>query len=99
LVEPGINNDFEPKTVEGRFNQNNNLIKKAVYPKLRQYVEDCLQERMSDLLGTNLDLFGFYSQELAYICRNHSLSTWTPLSEEEVVAGTIVAQCSQPVSH
>jgi len=99
VPERGVDNDFDPKTVESRFSQNNSLIKSIIYSRLRQYVEGCPPERMSDLLGTSLDLFGFYSQELVYICKTHSLSTWTPLSEEEVVAGTIVAQCSQPVSH
>lgn len=44
-----------------------------------------------------LDIFDRYGDQLAYTCRNHSLAKWTPLTEEEVVAGTIVAKCSQPV--
>lgn len=45
-----------------------------------------------------LNIHAKYSEQLMHICTIHSLSKWTPLSEEEAVAGTIVAKTSQAVS-
>lgn len=44
-----------------------------------------------------LDIHSEYSEQLAYICKTHTLSPSIQLTEEEVVAGTIVAKSSQPV--
>lgn len=98
LLEKGFDSDFQPKTVNDRFNRANSPITKLLYPQVGKYVERCLPAKLFGLISDMLDTYGWYTQEMVYICRTHSLSKWTPISEEEIVAGTIVAQCLQPVS-
>lgn len=45
-----------------------------------------------------LQILSIYSEQLMHICTVYSLAKRTPLSEEEVVAGTIVAKTTQRVS-
>ncbi|PVG04810.1 RdRP-domain-containing protein [Serendipita vermifera] len=55
-----------------------------------------LEDNVSDSIKEILESYERYSAELSYLCKSHSLSTKVPLSEEEIVTGTIVAKCSQP---
>ncbi|PVG04808.1 RdRP-domain-containing protein [Serendipita vermifera] len=54
------------------------------------------EDNTDDIITEMLDSYERYAGELSYLCKTHSLSPKIPLSEEEIVAGTIVAKCSQP---
>lgn len=99
LMGREINANFQPRMVDEKFDLRiDHPVTTLLFPHLCQYVDSYLLDGASALVGDMLDIFGWYSQELSYICSIHSLSKWTPISEEEVVAGSIVAKCSQPVS-
>jgi RNA-dependent RNA polymerase len=57
-----------------------------------------LKTNSSDIIAEIMGSYERYSEELSYLCKSHSLSTKVPLSEEEIVTGTIAAKCSQTVS-
>jgi RNA-dependent RNA polymerase len=66
--------------------------------RISEYLEmdDTEDDTMLASVG---DLFEKYTSELRYICATHSLAQrrkGVPLTEEEVMVGTIVAQTSQP---
>jgi len=76
----------------------------AISGPLKNLMNECLDidahasEDISVQISELLDVFYVHAAELDHICKNHSLAKFAPLTEEEVVAGTIVAKCSQPVS-
>jgi RNA-dependent RNA polymerase len=71
-------------------------ISKALYIKLSEWVDED-EEDITDLDWIR-KVFSTYSQELFFICRNHTLSfkKGSRLSEEEVLIGSILAKTSQP---
>ncbi|KIM20750.1 hypothetical protein M408DRAFT_333825 [Serendipita vermifera MAFF 305830] len=88
----------ELRAVTSIYLRSDSLIGQLLKRKLDEYV-DLEYHACGDIKGEieeMLDIFEGYGDQLAYTCRNHSLAKWTPLTEEEVVAGTIVAKCSQP---
>jgi RNA-dependent RNA polymerase len=92
--------DVELEAVVNAYSRNDGLISQLLKRRIEEY-EDVNYHAGSGNLSTEinemLDIFEEYARELAYSCRSHSLSKWTALTEEEMVAGTIVAKCSQPV--
>lgn len=98
-VDVERDDDFQARSVHGAFSRDDNIITRLLHSRLREgaycYVDN-LKEGDDDIIDEMLDICGMYSGEAAYICRTHSLSTSTPISEEELVAGTIVAKTSQP---
>jgi RNA-dependent RNA polymerase len=91
--------DVTFRAVRNAYSRNTGLISQLVRRKLDDYVDISYHESgdVSGEIEEMLDIFERYSRELGYTCSTHSLSKWTALTEEEVVAGTIVAKCSQPV--
>lgn len=71
----------------------------SVSRALKPYIERRLHHFQNDdeLVGEMRSLFRRYADELRYICMTHALSDAPEvrLSEEEIVVGTILAQCSQ----
>jgi RNA-dependent RNA polymerase len=93
------NEDFQAEEVRKVFANDEHIISGLVYNRLRNYVSiEDLNEGDEDWIDEMLESSGHYAGDLAYFCRTHSLSTKTPISEEEIVAGTILAKCSQAVS-
>jgi len=91
------NDDVGIEAVRRAFSRNSGMITRIIRRKLREYVKVDDHVASDSEIEEMIDIFYGYSDELSYTCRTHSLAKWTPLSEEEVVAGTIVAKCSQPV--
>lgn len=61
-----------------------------VHPSVHTSME--ATERVEEMFA----ILSNYTDELSHICSDYSLSHRIPLTEEEVVAGTIVAKSSQP---
>ena len=90
----------ELQAVRRIYSRDEGLITRLLRQRVDEYV-DLGYHGQGDIDGEieeMLDIFENYGEELAFTCRNHSLAKWSALTEEEVVAGTIVAKCSQPVS-
>jgi hypothetical protein len=91
--------DFQAVEVRRVFDNDEHIISRLVHNRLRNYVStEDLKEGDEEWIDEMLELSGQYAGDLAYHCRAHSLSTKTSISEEEIVAGTILAKCSQNVS-
>lgn len=81
------------------FDNDEHIISRLVHNRLRNYVStEDLKEGDEDWIDEMLDLSGQYARDIGYQCTASSLSNKTPISEEEIVAGTILAKCSQNVS-
>jgi RNA-dependent RNA polymerase len=92
--------DVELGAVVNAYSRNDGPISRLLKRRIDEYVDTNYHAESGNLsaeINEILDIFEEYARELAYSCRTHSLSKWTALTEEEVVAGTIVAKCSQPV--
>ena len=92
--------DVELGAVMNAYSRNDGLISRVLKRRIDEYVDLNYHARngnLSEEINEMLDIFEEYAKQLAYSCRSHSLSKWTALTEEEVVAGTIVAKSSQPV--
>ncbi|CAG7851523.1 Probable RNA-dependent RNA polymerase SHL2; AltName: Full=Protein SHOOTLESS 2 [Serendipita indica DSM 11827] len=74
------------------------VVSRHLRPKINTYVdiEEFVEGQPTNVVNELLDIFDRYWLELQYIAKTNSLSNATALSEEEVVAGSIVAKCSQP---
>ncbi|CAG7851524.1 Probable RNA-dependent RNA polymerase SHL2; AltName: Full=Protein SHOOTLESS 2 [Serendipita indica DSM 11827] len=74
------------------------VISRYLRPKINTYIdlEEFVQGQPTNVIDELLDVFDTYWSNLQYIAKTNSLSNSTALSEEEVVAGSIVAKCSQP---
>lgn len=92
--------ELEVTEVLRSYAANSDLISRSLRRKMNEDYAINVNDSEFDargVIGEMLDVHDQYSSELAYMSRNHSLSSSIPLSEEEVVAGTIVARSSQPV--
>jgi RNA-dependent RNA polymerase len=92
--------DVELGAVMNAYSRNDGLISRRLKRKIDECVDVNYHARSGNLpeeINEMLDIFEDYGRELAYSCSSHSLSRWTALTEEEIVAGTIVAKCPQPV--
>ncbi|KAF8898564.1 RNA-directed RNA polymerase 2 [Infundibulicybe gibba] len=65
----------------------------AVKLHISQFINE--QERDEDLIQYTAQIFSRYKLELQSICAAHTLSTWSVLTEEEAIIGTIAQKCSQ----
>jgi RNA-dependent RNA polymerase len=84
LVEPSSQSHQRPLS---------DPISKRLYPKVQAIISDCgIPDGSDPEIGK---IFQSYADELDYIRFTHSISTPDPLTEEEVVVGTILAKCSQ----
>lgn len=99
LVAQETDDDFPPEAVYQALRQDNVIISKLLRPQISRHISSDRLRQVEErkLVGEMLDIYAWYSAQLIYICKTYSLSLWTPISEEEVVAGTIVAKCAQPV--
>lgn len=93
------NEDITLRAVRNAYSRDTGLINHLVRRKIDDYVDLDYHAsgNIDGEIDEMLDIFDDFSNQLAYTCKTHSLSKWTALTEEEVVAGTIVAKCSQPV--
>jgi hypothetical protein len=92
--------DLEVTQVLESYATNSDLISRVLKRKMRDDYAinvDDFDFNTRDVIREMLDIHSQYYGELVSICRTHSLSSSTPLSEEEVVAGSIVSKSSQPV--
>jgi RNA-dependent RNA polymerase len=94
------NGGLDTEVVQNSLTDNDSDITKG----LRCWIQDVGLDvelfvigKLTKVINEMCSLYQTYSRELSYLCSIHSLSTKIPLTEEEVVTGTIVARCSQPV--
>jgi RNA-dependent RNA polymerase len=96
-----IEENLDVTAVQNSLLENDCLITTRLRGRMRDLDIDVsmfLEDNSANIIAEMLDSYERYSGELSYLCKSHSLSTKVPLSEEEIVAGTIVAKCSQYVS-
>ncbi|KAI0719267.1 RdRP-domain-containing protein [Cerioporus squamosus] len=72
-------------------------ISQALKRKVQHYLGRVENDDSAQLAEATEPLFRWYARELAYVCLTHAPAENTDvrLSEEEVVLGAILAQCSQ----
>jgi RNA-dependent RNA polymerase len=94
------NNNLDIKFIRDKLLERDLHITRKLQLRMRDLginIAYLAENNVNDIIAKMMGSYERYAVELSYLCKTHSLSTKVPLSEEEIVAGTIVAKCSQPV--
>ncbi|PVG04809.1 RdRP-domain-containing protein [Serendipita vermifera] len=94
-----VEEDLDVAAVQDNLLENDCLITRRLRGRMQELgidVQIFLENNAAGIIAEILDSYERYSVELSCLYKSHSLSTKVPLSEEEIVAGTIVAKCAQP---
>lgn len=91
--------NVEIEAVLDIYTKNDDMISRELKRRIDDHVDLSIRTRETVVEETRevLAISDKYAEELEHVCTNHSLPGSTSLTEEEVVTGTIVAKCSQPV--